>query len=278
MDVNDKRIVGVNVSAEPCRLFGTPEGCHYGNECIFRHPGDFERDEVRERIPTPKVEASETSASSSSAAPSAPPKRWNVVKTVPNLFSGDDRFPTLGALPRQEKTAEEEEVKALFSLPAKPAESVAEKTAEKTAEEKPTTEETAEEKPTAEMNEEEKPAEMNEENENPEEDSGDSSEEHAPPQPSGSRIHTSSTLVSHDTEADGGEWIDSASLSSFYSNQQTASAEEPEEDLSHCVACCTGDYSVQNVLLQMNFRVLSYDNKRITQLRVYTRRCRDCFS
>lgn len=77
--------------------------------------------------------------------------------------------------------------------------------------------------------------------------------------------------MSHDTEADGGEWIDSASLSSFYSNQQTASAEEPEEDLSHCVACCTGDYSVQNVLLQMNFRVLSYDNKRITQLRVYTR-------
>lgn len=280
MDVNDKRIVGVNVSAEPCRLFGTPEGCHYGNECIFRHPGDFERDEVHERIPTPKVEASEAAASSvssplsaGSSAPSAPPKRWNVVKTVPNLFSGDDRFPTLGALPHQEKTAEEEEVKALFSLPAKPAESVAEETAEEKAE--------ADEKD-AEVKEEEENEEESEEHSDDsseeEHSDNDSEEEHATPQPSGSRIHTSSTLVSHDTEADGGEWIDSASLSSFYSNQQTASAEEPEEDLSHCVACCTGDYSVQNVLLQMNFRVLSYDNKRITQLRVYTRRCRDCFS
>ncbi|KAK8825088.1 RNA-binding protein NOB1 [Blastocystis sp. ATCC 50177/Nand II] len=277
MDVNDKRIVGVNVSAEPCRLFGTPEGCHYGNECIFRHPGDFERDEVRERIPTPKVEASEAAASSVSsplsAGPSAPPKRWNVVKTVPNLFSGDDRFPTLGALPRQEKTAEEEEVKALFSLPAKPAETATEEIAEEKAE--------ADEK-AAEVKEEEENEEESEEHSDDsseeEHSDNDSEEEHATPQPSGSRIHTSSTLVSHDTEADGGEWIDSASLSSFYSNQQTASAEEPEEDLSHCVACCTGDYSVQNVLLQMNFRVLSYDNKRITQLRVYTRRCRDCFS
>lgn len=260
-------------------MFGTPEGCHYGNECIFRHPGDFERDEVRERIPTPKVEASGAAASSvssplsaGSSAPAAPPKRWNVVKTVPNLFSGDDRFPTLGALPRQEKTAEEEEVKALFSLPAKLAETATEEIAEEKAE--------ADEK-AAEVKEEEENEENPEEhsdNDSEEHSDNDSEEEHATPQPSGSRIHTSSTLVSHDTEADGGEWIDSASLSSFYSNQQTASAEEPEEDLSHCVACCTGDYSVQNVLLQMNFRVLSYDNKRITQLRVYTRRCRDCFS
>ena len=263
MDVNDKRIVGVNVSAEPCRFFGTPEGCHYGNECIFRHPGDLERDEERKPIPAPKAEVSEPSASSvpsAPVAPAAPPKRWNVVKTVPNLFSGDDRFPTLGALPRQEKSAEEEEVKNLFALPVKPEE------ASRGDESGEDAHENAED------------AHESEDNESIDETTEMAWEKAGKETPRESRIYTNSTLVSHETEDDGGEWIDASSLSSFYGNQQTASAEEPEEDLSHSVACCTGDYSVQNVLLQMNFRVLSYDNKRITQLRVYTRRCRDCFS
>lgn len=278
MDVNEKRIVGVNVSAEPCRFFGTPEGCHYGNECIFRHPGDHERDEEHTPIPAPKVEESEPAASSTPSAPAAPPKRWNVVKTMPNLFSSDDRFPSLGALPRQESSAEDERIKALFALPSKTAEAaeVAEATETTETTETTVTTETTETTEATEVTETTVTTELAVESR--EEADDNSSDETPAAHPAGSRIHTSSTLVSHEAEADAGEWIDSSSLSSFYSNQQTASTDDPEEDVSNCVACCTGDYSVQNVLLQMNLRVLSYDNKRITQLRVYTRRCRDCFS
>ena len=236
--MSEKRIIGVNVSSEPCRFFSTPEGCHYGNQCIFRHPGDHEREEEEKPEPAPKAE-SEASAPIPQSAPAAPPKRWNVVKATPTLFAGDDRFPALGA--PQEKPASDVDLKAIFTVPKKvevPVEEVSEESEETSEEEK----------------------------------------EMEPTKDTGSHIHSSSTLVGNCEDDDGGEWIDSTSLSSFFTNQQTTTSEEEAEDLSHCVACCTGDYSMQNVLLQMNLRVLSYDNKRITQLRVYTRRCRDCFS
>lgn len=248
--MSEKRIIGVNVSSEPCRFFSTPEGCHYGNQCIFRHPGDHEREEEEKPEPAPKAE-SEASAPIPQSAPAAPPKRWNVVKATPTLFAGDDRFPALGA--PQEKPASDVDLKAIFTVPKKvevPVEEVSEESEE--SEEEEVKEETSEE-------EEEK-------------------EDMEPTKDTGSHIHSSSTLVGNCEDDDGGEWIDSTSLSSFFTNQQTTTSEEEAEDLSHCVACCTGDYSMQNVLLQMNLRVLSYDNKRITQLRVYTRRCRDCFS
>lgn len=248
--MSEKRIIGVNVSSEPCRFFSTPEGCHYGNQCIFRHPGDHEREEEEKPEPAPKAE-SEASAPIPQSAPAAPPKRWNVVKATPTLFAGDDRFPALGA--PQEKPASDVDLKAIFTVPKKvevPVEEVSEESEE--SEEEEVKEETSEEE------EEEKEME--------------------PTKDTGSHIHSSSTLVGNCEDDDGGEWIDSTSLSSFFTNQQTTTSEEEAEDLSHCVACCTGDYSMQNVLLQMNLRVLSYDNKRITQLRVYTRRCRDCFS
>lgn len=247
--MSEKRIIGVNVSSEPCRFFSTPEGCHYGNQCIFRHPGDHEREEEEKPEPAPKAE-SEASAPIPQSAPAAPPKRWNVVKATPTLFAGDDRFPALGA--PQEKPASDVDLKAIFTVPKKvevPVEEVSEESEE--SEEEEVKEETSEE--------EEK-------------------EDMEPTKDTGSHIHSSSTLVGNCEDDDGGEWIDSTSLSSFFTNQQTTTSEEEAEDLSHCVACCTGDYSMQNVLLQMNLRVLSYDNKRITQLRVYTRRCRDCFS
>lgn len=247
--MSEKRIIGVNVSSEPCRFFSTPEGCHYGNQCIFRHPGDHEREEEEKPEPAPKAE-SEASAPIPQSAPAVPPKRWNVVKATPTLFAGDDRFPALGA--PQEKPASDVDLKAIFTVPKKvevPVEEVGEESEE--SEEEEVKEETSEE--------EEK-------------------EDMEPTKDTGSHIHSSSTLVGNCEDDDGGEWIDSTSLSSFFTNQQTTTSEEEAEDLSHCVACCTGDYSMQNVLLQMNLRVLSYDNKRITQLRVYTRRCRDCFS
>lgn len=245
--MSEKRIIGVNVSSEPCRFFSTPEGCHYGNQCIFRHPGDHEREEEEKPEPAPKAE-SEASAPIPQSAPAAPPKRWNVVKATPTLFAGDDRFPALGA--PQEKPASDVDLKAIFTVPKKvevPVEEVSEENEE--SEEEEVKEETSEEE-----------------------------KEMEPTKDTGSHIHSSSTLVGNCEDDDGGEWIDSTSLSSFFTNQQTTTSEEEAEDLSHCVACCTGDYSMQNVLLQMNLRVLSYDNKRITQLRVYTRRCRDCFS
>ena len=54
--------------------------------------------------------------------------------------------------------------------------------------------------------------------------------------------------------------------------------EDDSLDRSQYAACCTGDYAMQNVLLQMNLQLVSYDNKHITNLRIFTRRCRDCFA
>lgn len=65
---------------------------------------------------------------------------------------------------------------------------------------------------------------------------------------------------------------------SFEKNLYSDAPEEQEDaDRSQYAACCTGDYSMQNVILQMNMQLVSYDNHRITRMRIYTRRCKDCF-
>lgn len=69
-----------------------------------------------------------------------------------------------------------------------------------------------------------------------------------------------------------------ASRSSFEANLHTDIPHENEdEDRSQYAACCTGDFAMQNVILQMNMQLVSYDNRRITRMRIYTRRCKDCF-
>ena len=250
-------------------------------DCYYAHKGDLDRSEY-ERQQQAKKAVKSTSSSSSSLpegsttadAPKREPKRWGVIKPVtPIKMFSDEQFPAFGE--RGEEELKEEaalyhnpEIKAIFTAP-KPREMPVEAT--------------------------EEPAMGDEDQEDGEAEV--TQEEVMIPTPTptptptlSSRVHVSgcSLLVASgfggDGEGsgaaadDGGEWITSSTLSSFETNLHMEQKNvEEEEDRDGKVACCTGDFSMQNVIIQMNMGLLSYENKRITSLRVYTRRCRDCF-
>lgn len=271
--MREKRIVGVNVSAEPCKYVNTEKGCSYGVDCIYRHPGDLDRSALEKKAPVQPIPKKEEDTS---PKPSTPLRKWNVVQPATIRIGTDDQFPSLSSLSSAEKEEQDRklynnpEIKAIFAL---------HKEGEEAGEVKEEAEEAEEVK--------EEVEEVNEEAEEVKEEAGEaevplSQPEHT--QTTGSHIHVNSyslvdsqpSEVSNENE---GEWIDSTSLSSFYDNSFSSKKEEDDSlDRSQYAACCTGDYAMQNVLLQMNLQLVSYDNKHITNLRIFTRRCRDCFA
>ena len=274
--------MGVNVSSEPCKFFSTPGGCNKGNDCLYRHPGDIERSEFQPSVP-------KTEKPLPKSIPEKPRevKHWNVPKTGGSFFENDARFPALGSQQSEDDNEEKMKIKAIFDIKRETVEVVEEvDQANHSAEENDQANHSAEENDQAnhsaqendESNhsaQEDEPVVLAKEPLQDKEESGHTSES------IGSRIHVNgASLVSHvdDTEDDDGEWITSESLNSFEVNLSRYQPNDSEEDdRSQYAACCTGDYSMQNVLLQMGLQLLSYDNKRITTLRVWTRRCKDCF-
>lgn len=112
----------------------------------------------------------------------------------------------------------------------------------------------------------------------------DNASDAARPAAQGSHIFTSgatltSTVRPEDAAADDdNEWISSETLGSFdHSRISRKVVADDSIDRSRYAACCTSDFAMQNVLLQMKLQVISYDNKIITRLKSWTRRCRDCF-
>ena len=108
----------------------------------------------------------------------------------------------------------------------------------------------------------------------------------ARPATQGSHIFTSGTTLAstvhhadeEEEDDDGNEWISSETLGSFdHGRISRKEVTNNTIDRSRYAACCTSDYAMQNVLLQMKLQVISYDNKLITRLKSWTRRCRDCF-
>ena len=105
------------------------------------------------------------------------------------------------------------------------------------------------------------------------------------PATQGSHIFTSGTTLAstvhhagEEDDDDGNEWISSETLGSFdHGRISRKEVTNNTVDRSRYAACCTSDYAMQNVLLQMKLQVISYDNKLITRLKSWTRRCRDCF-
>ena len=251
-------------------------------DCYYAHKGDLDRSEYERQQQAKKAGKSTTSSSSSlpegsttADAPKREPKRWGVIKPVtPIKMFSDEQFPAFGE--RGEEELKEEaalyhnpEIKAIFTAP-KPREVSVEATTE------PTMSDDDQEEGETEVAQEEVLTSAP-----------------APAPTVSSRVHVSgsSLLVTSgfngdgegsgaaDTaDVDGGEWISSSTLSSFETNLHMEQKNvEEEENRDGKVACCTGDFSMQNVIIQMNMGLLSYENKRITSLRVYTRRCRDCF-
>ena len=294
--------MGVNVSSEPCKFFSTPGGCNKGNDCLYRHPGDIERSEFQPSVP-------KTEKPLPKSIPEKPRevKHWNVPKTGGSFFENDARFPALGSQQSEDDNEEKMKIKAIFDIKRETVEVVEEvDQANHSAEENDQANHSAEENDQANHSTEENDQanhsaeeddqanhsaqENDESNHSAQEDEPvvlakeplqDKEESGHTSESIGSRIHVNgASLVSHvdDTEDDDGEWITSESLNSFEVNLSRYQPNDSEEDdRSQYAACCTGDYSMQNVLLQMGLQLLSYDNKRITTLRVWTRRCKDCF-
>lgn len=261
----------MNVSAEPCKYVNTPEGCKFGDECLYRHPGDIERSALEKEKETSVNSPSD--AVDESPKPVKPLRKWNVVTPAATKIGSEDQFPALGSHTTQEDAEKKKlfynnpEIQAIFAV-------------KKTDEPGEELEESLE---CPDEGEEEEDT-LEEPLDNPIEEGSEESLEHPqdnPNEPPKSHIMGGShSLVSEaPIEDDGGEWIDSLSLSSFHNNTSSITKEEDEDiDRSNYAACCTGDYAMQNVLLQMNLQLLSYENKRITNLKIFTRRCRDCFS
>ena len=257
----------------------------------------MDRSEYERQQQAKKTVKSTTTTSSSlpdgsttADAPKREPKRWGVIKPVtPIKMFSEEQFPAFGE--RGEEELKEEaalyhnpEIKAIFTAP-KPRELPVEEKSELSGcdddqwhdQDKEGQESETEPEALAEAG-----AEVVQE---------DVMIPSTPSTSLSSRVHVSgsSLLVSSNhagdgegsgaaDDDDGGEWITSSTLSSFESNLHMEQKNvEEEEDRDGKVACCTGDFSMQNVIIQMNMGLLSYDNKRISSLRVYTRRCRDCF-
>ena len=273
--MREKRIVGVNVSAEPCKYVNTEKGCSYGVDCIYRHPGDLDRSALEKKAPVQPIPKKEEDTSPKH---STPLRKWNVVQPATIRIGTDDQFPSLSSLSSAEKEEQDRklynnpEIKAIFALHKEGEEEVEEVEEVEEAEEAEEAEETVEE-----ANEEAEGEEATEEPEitlTPVESAA----------ATGSHVHVNSyslvdSQATEGTDENEGEWIDSTSLSSFYDNSFSSKKEEDDSlDRSQYAACCTGDYAMQNVLLQMNLQLVSYDNKHITNLRIFTRRCKDCFA
>ena len=300
--MREKRIVGVNVSAEPCKYVNTEKGCSYGVDCIYRHPGDLDRSALEKKAPVQPIPKKEEDTS---PKPSTPLRKWNVVQPATIRIGTDDQFPSLSSLSSAEKEEQDRklynnpEIKAIFALHKEGEDDEEAEEVNEEGEEAGEAEEVNEEAGEAEevKEEAEEVKEEAEEAEEVKEEAGEVEEvneeageaevplsQHEHTQTTGSHIHVNSyslvdsqpSEVSNENE---GEWIDSTSLSSFYDNSFSSKKEEDDSlDHSQYAACCTGDYAMQNVLLQMNLQLVSYDNKHITNLRIFTRRCRDCFA
>ena len=283
MDVHEKRIVGINVSPVHCKHFDTPAECPYGVDCFYRHANDIDESEYKQSKEKAKSEAPKEP---SAPKPPREPKRWAPLKPVTPVRIGDDAsFPALGAA----TVVDHSDLKAIFTVPKRPVAEVSE-SAEQVDQNDKERESEKGDAESIESNEETKDevsdvihAEATDSS--PEEASNEVASEPVPKtNPSQSRIHVNdaslvSAPASIQASDDAGEWISDTTLSSFEQNLHgTAIASAKEESRRGNAALCTGDFAMQNVSLQMNLPLLSYVNRRISQLRVHTRRCRDCFA
>ncbi|KAJ3334161.1 Nin1 binding protein [Blyttiomyces sp. JEL0837] len=79
-------------------------------------------------------------------------------------------------------------------------------------------------------------------------------------------------------EDDGeGEWITPSNLSKMNAKLLGQDKSKVTIDLNVKVACMTSDFAMQNVLLQMNLRILSADGLLITRLKSWVLRCHACY-
>ncbi|WFD43026.1 20S-pre-rRNA D-site endonuclease nob1 [Malassezia psittaci] len=114
------------------------------------------------------------------------------------------------------------------------------------------------------------------------------------PRPDPESSHVRNQQEEQDQEDDetvGGEWITPANITQHKNKALGMVTEEsqPDKPLSSgrrrgkkrntnlSVACMTGDFAVQNVLLQMGLRLVSVDGTRIERVKSWVLRCHACY-
>ena len=91
----------------------------------------------------------------------------------------------------------------------------------------------------------------------------------------------SSPALSEDDEETGGEWITPANIAKHKNRSLGLVSDESVADAQKkkrmTVACMTGDFAVQNVLLQMGLNLVASDGTRIERVKSWVLRCHACF-
>ncbi|KAF8988715.1 Nin1 binding protein [Haplosporangium bisporale] len=75
---------------------------------------------------------------------------------------------------------------------------------------------------------------------------------------------------------DDGEWITPENLKKFKRHGTLKPKKKVRQPILMQVACTTGDYAMQNVLLQMGLNLLSIDGLRISKVKNWVLRCHAC--
>ncbi|WVO16036.1 hypothetical protein L204_103701 [Cryptococcus depauperatus] len=88
--------------------------------------------------------------------------------------------------------------------------------------------------------------------------------------------NSSSALV-EDNEDDGGEWITPSNVNTHRSRDLGLITPSRSSAKPPAVACMTGDYAVQNILLGMGLGLVGEGGKKISKVKSWVLRCHACF-
>ena len=89
--------------------------------------------------------------------------------------------------------------------------------------------------------------------------------------------------VDEDDESDGGEWITPTNVTSRRNHDlgllpSDSAGGSGQGEVKHLAAACmTGDFAVQNVLLEMGLGLVGDGGKRISKVKSFVLRCHACF-
>ncbi|KAG0240792.1 Nin1 binding protein [Actinomortierella wolfii] len=87
---------------------------------------------------------------------------------------------------------------------------------------------------------------------------------------------TETAEAANEEDDDDGEWITPENVRKFQRFGTSKPKKKQRKPLLMQVACTTGDFAMQNVLLQMGLNLLSIDGLRISKIKSWVLRCHAC--
>lgn len=84
--------------------------------------------------------------------------------------------------------------------------------------------------------------------------------------------------ASEDSESDSEGWITPSNLKKHQAKDANSFVSQTAEPVTMQVATISGDFALQNVLLQMNLNLITSSLQRVKHLKTYILRCHACFA